>query len=100
MAVKLRLQRGGRTNRAHFRLVAIDARTRRDGRSIEVLGHYDPVKSKDNFVCDQDRVRYWLSVGAIPSETVAQFLKKQGIELPARTKKKKKRKKTAKASSP
>ena len=98
MAVKLRLQRGGRTNRPHFRLVACDARVRRDGKAIEVLGHYDPIQDGDNFVCNEQRVRHWLEHGAIPSETVAQFLKKQGIELPAKKKaRKRKRKKSASA---
>ena len=93
MAVKLRLQRGGRTNRAHFRLVAIDERTRRDGQALEILGHYDPIKSDDNFVCDKLRVKHWLSHGAIPSETVATFLRKQGIALPTRSPKRRKRRK-------
>jgi len=82
MAVKLRLKRLGRTNRAFYRLNAIDSRTPRDGRVIEELGFYDPIE-KDKakqFVAKLDRCRYWLDHGAIPSETVSSLLKKSGVE--------------------
>src|SRR5947199_376722 len=82
MAVKLRLKRLGRSNGAFFRLNAIDSRSPRDGRVIEELGYYDP-RNKDKakqFVAKLDRCRYWLDVGAVPSETVSSLLKKQGIE--------------------
>ncbi|MCC6424324.1 MAG: 30S ribosomal protein S16 [Phycisphaerales bacterium] len=82
MAVKLRLKRLGRTNRAFYRLNAIDSRTPRDGRVIEELGFYDPIE-KDKakqFVAKLDRCRYWLDNGAIPSETVSSLLKKSGVE--------------------
>jgi small subunit ribosomal protein S16 len=82
MAVKLRLKRLGRTNYAFFRLNAIDSRTARDGRVIEELGYYDP-RNKDQakqFVAKLDRCRYWLDVGAVPSETVSSLLKKSGVE--------------------
>ena len=82
MAVKLRLKRLGRANASFFRLNAIDSRSPRDGRVIEQLGYYDP-RNKDQskqFVADLDRCRYWLGVGAVPSETVSSLLKKSGIE--------------------
>lgn len=82
MAVKLRLKRLGRTNRAFYRLNAIDSRTPRDGRVIEELGFYDPIE-KDKakqFVVNLDRCRYWMDHGAIPSETVSSLLKKSGVE--------------------
>ena len=82
MAVKLRLKRMGRTNRAFFRLSAIDSRSPRDGRTIEELGYYDP-RAKDQtkqFVAKIDRCKHWLDVGAIPSETVSSLLKKSGVE--------------------
>lgn len=82
MAVKLRLKRLGRTNRAFYRLNAIDSRTPRDGRVIEELGFYDPIE-KDKakqFVAKLDRCRYWLDKGAIPSQTVSSLLKKSGVE--------------------
>ena len=82
MAVKLRLKRMGRSNHAFFRLNAIDSRSPRDGRVIEELGYYDP-RNKDKakqFVANIDRCKYWLDVGAVPSETVSSLLKKQGVE--------------------
>lgn len=82
MSVKLRLKRMGRSNAPFFRLNAIDSRSPRDGRVIEQLGHYDP-RNKDQakqFVAKLDRCQYWLSVGAVPSETVSSLLKKNGIE--------------------
>ena len=82
MAVKLRLKRMGRANASFFRLNAIEGRNPRDGRVIEQLGHYDP-RNKDKakqFVADIERCKYWLSVGAVPSETVSSLLKKSGVE--------------------
>ena len=68
----------GRKHRPYFRIVAIDARQPRDGRIIEELGSYDPmVKNTDERVrLKPDRVKYWMSVGAQPSENVAVFIKK------------------------
>ena len=82
MAVALRLKRLGRKNHPFYRLSAIDSRSPRDGRVIEELGHYDPLlKDKDKqFVAKIDRCQYWLSVGAVPSETVSSLLKKAGVE--------------------
>ncbi len=78
------MARTGRTNRPYFRLGAFDARTRRDGRPIEYLGHYDPlVKEFDKgVVIDVERVRHWLERGAKVTETVAAFLKRKGVTLP------------------
>jgi small subunit ribosomal protein S16 len=68
----------GRKHRPFFRIVAIDARQPRDGRTIEELGTYDPmVKNTDDRVrLRADRVKYWMSVGALPSEKVAVLIKK------------------------
>ena len=68
----------GRKHRPYFRIVAIDGRQPRDGRIIEELGSYDPmVKNTDERVrLKPDRVKYWMSVGALPSEKVAVLLKK------------------------
>jgi small subunit ribosomal protein S16 len=68
----------GRKHRQYFRIVAIDARQPRDGRIIEELGSYDPqVKNTDERVkLKPDRIKYWMSVGAQPSEKVQVFLKK------------------------
>lgn len=83
MAVRLRLKRMGRTHRAFFRLAAMDGRSSRDGRVLEELGTYDPV-NKDNAQqvrLNEERIKHWLSVGAVPSETVASLLKKNGIAV-------------------
>jgi small subunit ribosomal protein S16 len=68
----------GRKHRSYFRIVAIDARQPRDGRIIEELGSYDPmVKNTDERVrLKPDRIKYWMSVGALPSEKVAVLFKK------------------------
>jgi small subunit ribosomal protein S16 len=68
----------GRKHRQFFRIVAIDSRQPRDGRTIEELGSYDPMlKNTDERVkLKPDRIKHWLSVGALPSERVATFLKK------------------------
>ncbi len=81
MAVKLRLQRLGRTHKSFFRLSAMDSRKPRDGRVIEELGWYDPhVKNEEEQTeLNRERIEYWLSVGAQPSETVGHLLKKNGI---------------------
>jgi len=76
----------------------MDTRTRRDGRAIEELGFYDPVVAADKeatFTLNEERAKYWLSVGATPSETVASLLVRKGLELPS----KKGKKKSAKAAS-
>ncbi len=84
MAVRLRLTRLGRRNRAFFRVGAFDARTRRDGKPIEYLGWYDPlVKDFDESVnLDMERVKYWIDHGAKCSDTVASFIKRKGLPLP------------------
>jgi small subunit ribosomal protein S16 len=75
----------GRRHRPFFRICAMDARTPRDGRAIEELGHHDPlVRNKDaRSVLNASRIRYWLSVGAQPSEKVQALLNKAGIKKPA-----------------
>jgi len=79
--VVLRLKRMGRTHRPFYRLNAMDKRSPRNGRVIEELGWYDPIAPEDRQVkFDMPRVDYWLSVGAQPSETVANLLKKLGCE--------------------
>jgi small subunit ribosomal protein S16 len=72
----------GRRNRPFYRICVFDARTRRDGRSIEDIGTYDVMASdKDKvYSLKVDRLKYWLSVGAKPSETVASIIKKLDIQ--------------------
>ncbi len=84
VAVRLRLKRMGRTHRSFFRLSAMDSRSPRDGRVIEELGWYDPsAKNPDEEVSlKRERIEYWLSVGAQPSDTVRDLLKKRlGISV-------------------
>ncbi len=78
MAVRIRMQQLGRMHRHFYRIVAIDHRQPREGRALEILGTYDPaIKEKEERVrLNPDRIKYWLSVGAKPSEHVAIFLKK------------------------
>ena len=81
MAVRLRLKRLGRRHRSFFRLAAMESRNPRDGRVLEELGHYDPAnRDPDAQVkLNAERIQHWLSVGARPTETVRDLLKKQGI---------------------
>lgn len=78
MAVRIRMKRLGRTHRPFYRICVMDARKPRDGKSIEEIGHYDPmVREKSQRVkLDLERVDYWLSVGAQPTEKVAALIKK------------------------
>lgn len=83
MAVRLRLKRMGRTNRKLFRIVATDQRVKRDGKTLEDLGYYDPEAKDDQSKVriNIDRVQYWLSVGAQPSEPVRALLRKAKVPL-------------------
>ena len=77
--VRLRLTRGGRHKRPFYRIVAADSRMPRDGRYLEVLGTYDPLKTPAAVTMKQDRIMAWLKQGAQPSVTVQHLLKKTGI---------------------
>ena len=83
--VRIRMKSFGRRHRPFFRICAMDARSPRDGRAIEELGHYDPmVRNKEaRTVLNVNRIRYWLSVGAQPSEKVQVLLNKHGVKKPA-----------------
>jgi len=78
VAVRIRMKRLGRKHRPYFRIVAIDSRQPRDGRVIEELGSYDPMlKNTDERVkLLPERIKYWISVGARPSDNVEVFIKK------------------------
>lgn len=78
MAVRIRMKRIGAKNAPVFRIVVADGRSPRDGKFIEELGTYQPLKKGDNVTLNLDRVKYWLSKGAQPSDTVASFIKKAG----------------------
>lgn len=76
MSVRIRLKRVGTKNKPVFRIVVADSRSPRDGKFIEEIGTYQPLKEGTNFTVDMERARYWIKVGAQPSETVASFLRK------------------------
>lgn len=81
MAVKIRLKRVGRRNRPSWRIAVIEKSRARDGRSIEDIGFYDTLGKDEprQAGVDVERARYWLSVGAKPSEIVHQIFKKKGV---------------------
>jgi small subunit ribosomal protein S16 len=81
MAVKIRMKRVGRLHRSIYRISVMDSRKPRDGKVLEELGMYDPAnKAVDQQLkLNTERAKYWLSVGAVPSETVGQLLKKSGV---------------------
>ena len=81
--LSIRLRRAGSTKKPHYRGVVADSRAWRDGRFVEILGHYDPRKSPAVVKIDAERAKYWISKGAQPSETVKSLLKKQPAETPA-----------------
>ncbi len=78
MAVKIRLKRIGKKRAPHYRIVVMDARTKRDGRAIEEIGKYNP-KAEPSFIhVESDRAQYWLGVGAQPTEAVEAIFKASG----------------------
>lgn len=82
MAVRLRMKKMGRKHRSFFRVVAVDQRAPRDGKVIEYLGHYDPMLQETDARAslNAERIDYWLSVGAQPSEKVGVLIKKYGTD--------------------
>jgi small subunit ribosomal protein S16 len=94
MALKIRLSRGGAKKRPFYRIVVADSRKARDGRYIERVGHFDPMLPKDNatrVVLNEERIKHWLSSGALPSPRVQGFLHAVGLAekpaIPTQTKK-------------
>ena len=77
------MKRIGAKNAPVFRIVVADGRSPRDGKFIEEIGTYQPLKTENNFVLDLERAKYWVSKGAKPSETVASFIKKAVKAAPA-----------------
>lgn len=76
MAVSIRLRREGAKNRPYYKVVVADKRSPRDGKFIEIIGTYDPKKPGRNSTLEIDRVEYWISKGAQPSDTVRSLIKK------------------------
>ena len=77
--IKLRLRRMGAKKKPSYRIVVADARSKRDGRFVEIVGHYNPLTEPTTIVINGDRARYWLGQGAQPTERVAKLLKIRGI---------------------
>lgn len=120
MAVKIRLRRMGAKKRPTYRFVATDSRMPRDGRFIEILGHYNPIEKPATVNVNEEKVFYWLKQGAVPSDTAKGLFKQIGLlkkwemaqkgedvsqialatQLKERAKKKKKRVKKAEAGPP
>jgi small subunit ribosomal protein S16 len=78
VATKIKLMRIGKMREPHYRIVVADARTKRDGRSIEAVGEYHPKDDPSTIRVDSDRIQYWLGVGAQPTESVAAILRVTG----------------------
>jgi small subunit ribosomal protein S16 len=81
MSVVIRLMRAGAKKRPFFRMVAADSRRQRDGRFLEILGHYNPLTRPYDLVVHKDKVERWLSRGAQPSEQVASLLRSVGVSM-------------------
>ena len=79
MAVKIRMARLGAKKRPFYRLVAADSESPRDGKSLEILGFYDPMKDPAVVKVHKEKVNYWLEKGAVVSGSVRSILKKQGL---------------------
>jgi small subunit ribosomal protein S16 len=82
MAARIRLTRVGATKQPAYRVVVADSRSPRDGRTIEILGHYNPRTEPVDFAVDVEKTKSWLAKGALPSDTVARLLRNAGV-LPA-----------------
>ena len=78
MAVKIRLKRMGAKKAPFYRVVVADSRSPRDGRFIEELGYYNPMKDPAEIVIDNEKAQKWISNGAQPTDTVKDLLKKSG----------------------
>jgi small subunit ribosomal protein S16 len=76
MSVKIRMKRIGTKNTPAFRIVVTDSRSPRDGKFIEEIGSYQPLKRSENSKLNLERANYWLSKGAQPSDTVASIIKR------------------------
>ena len=79
MSVRIRFKRVGRPRAPFYRLVAIDRARARDAEPIEILGTFAPGRMSKPEVLNVERVRYWVSVGAVPTDTVRQTLKRAGL---------------------
>lgn len=81
MAVKLRLRRMGKKNQPIYKMVAADSRSPRNGKFLEAVGFYNPLTNPHTLEVKEDRVMYWLNVGAEPTHTVKSLLRQKGLTL-------------------
>jgi len=81
VSVKIRLKRFGTKKRAYYRVVVVDSRAPRDGRTLEEVGQYHPVEAENQISLDAERIKEWISKGALPSQTVKKLLNKQNIAV-------------------
>ena len=82
MGVRIRLKRMGTKKKPYYRMVVVDVRAPRDGKTIEEVGLYHPIEMEDKQVrIKEDRIRLWLDKGARPSDTVRKLLNKQNFQL-------------------
>jgi len=79
VSLKIRLQRVGTTKKPFYRVVAVDSRKKRDGDVIDYIGIYQPIVKEKQFEVDETKVLKWLQMGAQPTNTIMQLLKKEGI---------------------
>ncbi|MEW5719500.1 MAG: 30S ribosomal protein S16 [Chloroflexota bacterium] len=79
MSVKIRLARIGAKKQAAYRVVVAEEHSKRDGRIVEKIGHYDPRTEPPTVVLNEERTKYWLGVGARPTDALGPILKRAGI---------------------
>lgn len=79
MAVKIRLARHGAKKRPFYRIVVADSESPRDGRYLENVGTYNPLIDPADVTLKQERIKYWIEKGAIPTDTVKSLLKREGF---------------------
>jgi small subunit ribosomal protein S16 len=79
MAVRIRLRRVGRKKQPHYRIVVADSTSPRDGRFVEIIGHYHPRQAENSLEIRAERAHHWLDNGALPSDTVRSLLRRAGI---------------------
>ena len=81
MPVKMRLTRLGTKKRPFYRIVVVESSSKRDGKNIEQVGYYDPIKDPADIKIDLEKANYWINKGVIPSETVKAFLRKASLAV-------------------
>ena len=83
MAVRIRLTRMGAKKRPFYRLIAANSESPRDGKFLDILGYYNPMKEPAEIKIDRDKVKYWLDRGALVTEAAGALLKKEGLLNPS-----------------